>query len=273
MDRCPACGGPVVYDPEAGVYACSRCGLVVDEKPVFYYKPLEEEGRWFAGRTTMLLHNKGVGFNKPYNRLDAYILHREPPKSVRELLTAVKRLGEVYYGGVKCVVETAGAIVQDVFWDGEHKLFKVDDAAFIALNLAARLCKVPPVHAKRLPSGRRFLSVLYGLMKRYPKLAKYYRPRETRGEVLRYADLAVRRLRLSVDRGVFMKTLTEIVDRLPASGSSPKVLAGVAVYATAIKLGLDVTKRSVADAVGTPDAHLRSALKRLVGKSKVKLIP
>jgi transcription initiation factor TFIIIB Brf1 subunit/transcription initiation factor TFIIB len=263
----------VVYDSSAGVYVCSRCGLVVDEKPVLYYKPVAEEERWFSGNMTMLIHNKGIGFNKPYNRLDARILHREPPKSVKELLTAVRRLGEIYYGGRKCVVETAGAIVQDVFWDGEHKLFMVDDAAFIALNLAARLCKVPPVNAKRLPSGRKFLSVLYELVKRYPKLAKYYRPPETRGEVLRYAELAVRRLKLSVDREVFMKTLSEIVDRLPASGSSPKILAGVAVYATAVKLGLDVTKKSVADALGTLDGNLRYAYKRLVVKNGIKLIP
>lgn len=273
MDRCPACGGPVVYDSEAGVYVCSRCGYVVDEKPVFYSKPVEEEKRWFSGSTTMLIHNKGVGFNKPYNRLDAWILRRESPKSVKELLTAVRRLGGVYYNGNKCVVETAGAIVQDAFWDREHKLFMVDDAAFIVLNLAARICKVPPARAKRLPSGRKFLSVLYELMRRYPKLAKYYKPPETKSEVLRYAELAVRKLKLRVDREVFMKTLAEIVDKLPASGSSPKIIAGVAVYATAIKLGLDVTKKSVADAVGTLDGNLRYAYRRLVKKSGINLIP
>ena len=273
MDRCPVCGGPVVYDLEANIYVCSRCGFVVDEKPVTYFKPVEEEKRWFTGSITMLLHNKGVGFNKPYNRLDARILHREPPKSVRDLLTAVKKLGEDYYGGNKCVVETAGAIVHDVFWDKEHKLFMTDDAAFIALNLAARICKVPPARAERLPSGRRFLSVLYELVKRYPRLAKYYKPLEAKSEALRYAELAVRRLKLRVDREVFMKTLAEVVERLPASGSRPKVVAGVAVYATAIKLGLDVTKKSVADAVGTNDANLRYAYKRLVEKSGVRLVP
>jgi transcription initiation factor TFIIIB Brf1 subunit/transcription initiation factor TFIIB len=41
-ERCPVCGGQLIWDYERGEIVCSRCGLVVDK--IYYYGPPRSRG-------------------------------------------------------------------------------------------------------------------------------------------------------------------------------------------------------------------------------------
>ncbi len=51
-DRCPECGGQVIYDEERGEYVCTRCGLVVGKE--YYYGPVNEKPETVERRELLL---------------------------------------------------------------------------------------------------------------------------------------------------------------------------------------------------------------------------
>lgn len=243
---CPYCKGTVIYDSEAG-YVCTSCGTVVEDRPI---DPSPQRGEIIT--CTFTIHSKGVGFTIAVNKTDSRIKRDEMSRLGLVLSAMFKYYGD--YMNDKCIRDEASMIAHAVLGRDKPPLrLSYVDVAGILVYIASRRCgRSMPM--KTLPSGRRLLKALRTALETIPGLRDYYLPSKPTEEALVYVERAVKCLDYE-NPGEIVKLSREILESIPFPHATPRMLAGVAIYLSLMKLNASPAHRKVSDCVGVRDSN------------------
>jgi transcription initiation factor TFIIIB Brf1 subunit/transcription initiation factor TFIIB len=255
--KCPYCGGEVIYDCDVG-YVCTSCGTVIDERPI---DPRPPRGKTITCGFTYTLHSKGVGFTAVVNKVDHRIKSDEMGRLGLILRAMFKYYGD--YMDDKCIREEASMIAHAVLGQGKPPLKKLSyvDAAGVLVYIASRRCG-RSISMKTLPSGIRLLKALRIALKNIPGLRDYYTPSKPTEEALIYVAKAAECLDYE-NPGEIVKLSREILESIPLPHATPRMLAGVAVYLSLIKLNASPTYRAISNCLGVRDTNLSFAVRKI----------
>ena len=254
--ECPYCRGEVIYDCDVG-YVCTSCGTVIDERPI---DPRPPRGEIITRGFTYTLHSKGVGYTAVVNWVDRRIKSDE----MGMLGTILRAMFKYYrdYMNDKCIREEASMIAHAVFGRDNSSLKKLSyiDVAGVLVYIASRRCG-RIISMKTLPSGIRLIKALRIALESIPGLRDYYSPSKPTEEALTYVVKTVKCLDYE-NPGEIVKLSREILETIPLPRATPRMLAGVAIYLSLVKLNASPTYRAIAECLGVNDTNLSFAVKK-----------
>lgn len=246
--QCPYCSGTVIYDSEVG-YVCTSCGTVVEDRPI---DPSPRRGETISCCFTYTLHSKGVGFTAVVNRADSRIKCNEMGRLGLVLSAMFKYYGD--YMDDKCIRDEASMIAHAVLGQDKPPLrLSYIDVAGVLVYIASRRCgRSMPM--KTLPSGKRLLKALRTALETIPGLRDYYSPSKPTEEALAYVERATKCLDYE-NPGEIVKLSREILESMPLPSATPRMLAGVAIYLSLMKLNAPPSYRKISNCVGVRDSR------------------
>ena len=255
--QCPYCSGTVIYDSEVG-YVCTSCGTVVEDRPI---DPSLRRGETITCGFTYTVHSKGVGFTTAVNKTDSRI-KRDEMGRLGLVLSAMFKYYRDYMDD-KCIRDEASMIAHAVLGQDKPPLrLSYIDVAGVLVYIASRRCgRSMPM--KTLPSGKRLLKALRTALETIPGLRDYYSPSKPTEEALAYVERAAKCLDYE-NPGEIVKLSREILESKPLPHATPRMLAGVAIYLSLMKLNAPTTYRKVSNCVGVNSGRLLLNVRKVI---------
>ena len=254
--ECPYCRGEIIYDCSVG-YVCTSCGTVIDEKPL---DPRPRRGEAVTCGFTYTLHSKGIGFTAVVNRVDHRIKSDEMGR-----LGSILRAMFKYYGDYmddKCIRDEASMIAHAVFGRDKSPLeLQYIDIAGVLVYIASKRCG-RIISIKTLPSGISLIKALKMALESIPDLRDYYTPSKPTQEALTYVVKTVKCLDYE-NPGEIVKLSREILETMPLPHATPRMLAGIAIYLSLVKLNASPTYRAISNCLGVRDTNLSFAVRKI----------
>jgi hypothetical protein len=253
--ECPYCKGEVIYDCNVG-YVCASCGTVIDDKPL---DPRPRRGETITCGFTYTLHSKGIGFTAVVNRADSRIKHDEMGRLGTILRIMFKHYRD--YMDDRCIRDEASMIAHAVFGRDKSPLkLQYIDIAGVLVYIASKRCG-RIISIETLPSGISLLKALRIALESIPGLRDYYSPSKPTQEALAYVVKATRCLDYE-NPGEIVKLSREILETMPLPHATPRMLAGVAIYLSLVKLNASPTYRAISECLGVGEANLSFAVRK-----------
>jgi hypothetical protein len=199
--KCNYCGGEVIYDAYFSEWVCSRCGVVIDPRP--------------------------IDCSELYSHPELKYYAKNGGARVSWLISAtehVKSLSSVAYSS-DCTFETAVKLVYEIYHSHVKPLPPAEDTAKFAVLVASRLCG-EVVSFEKLFSSARELSLLL----RHSALRRLYKPPSTKELAL---DIVVKAAKCLEERGVRVDySALELIDKFTGMGLKPRTIAILVLYKT-----------------------------------------
>ena len=260
MDKCPACGGPLVNDRERGEVVCAQCGLVVaeavDTGPE--WRVFEKEKRVRTAPLKLVVKTDIAV--KPEHGVQWHRLakfHRETLHGFEKRLSAIggelKRVKECV-GLPQSVVEEAEALVKRYF--DVVGGFPPEVVAVAVLWTAAKAAGMPRPLEDFLKCSRAEERQVRRVAWRLKEEARLGR----RPSIEDYVKTLAARVNLPAP---IVKAAVELLERnrRVLAGKNPWVSAAAALWLASFKkLGL---LKALAEASGTTTASIRNAANRM----------
>jgi len=288
LEKCPECGGVVIFDGSRGEYICSSCGLVVSEHEIDTgqdwraYTEEEEEKRARTGAPmTYRFADKGLStaISPPdrdvSSRMRAKIFRWRKwnfriaaRKNLVDALNEVRRIAS-YLNLSKGILESASKIYRMVFDRHLTRGYSITGMAAASIYVACRLHKTPrpldeivnSAKANRKNVTKCIRLILRKLPLKVPKVTAL-------DFVSRYAhDLGVS---IKVQRTA-VKILEQVYKLGIQTGRDPSGLAASALYIACILEGERRTQKQIAQVAHVTEVTVRNRYKEIVEKLNLKI--
>jgi transcription initiation factor TFIIIB Brf1 subunit/transcription initiation factor TFIIB len=209
---------------------------------------------------TYTVHSKGVGFTTAVNKADSRIKF-EYMGRLGLVLSAMFKYYKDYLSD-KCVMNEASMIAHEVL-GGTGRLSLSDiDMAGVLIYIASRRCG-RTISMKTLPSGLSLFKALRIALETVQGLRDYYLPGRPVEEALAHVERATECLDYE-NPGEIVKLSREILESMPLPHATPRMLAGVAIYLSLMKLKAAPTYRKVSKSVGVRDLNLSLNVRKVM---------
>lgn len=279
--KCSHCGHEaVLYDYNAHILVCSKCGTVIDDHPV-----LPDTDRYirddslprYSGSFTHRVHDHGVGSTEIAGSLKRHIqegrtwvarnIDAKISKHDKKLVRALKELNELAkrLGAPSVVAETAGEILHKITKDSNFKEQTLKRVVAAALFVAYKKCGYPrPMKLFSKDVGMSEREIWEGL-RRLSELDKEAVSIASASEPRSYVNYIVSTLKLPQEVGALAsEILTKTRENPLISGKSPASMAAAAVYLASIILSNRKNQLEVGSSVGQTDVAVRNAYSALI---------
>lgn len=287
MECCPVCrGNHVLFDAELQAYVCSRCGTVIEERPVYQgHESFDKEGSIprYSGTFTHRVHDHGVGSTEISGSLKHHIrqgrtwvarnIDARVSKEEKKVVKALKELNEFIrqVKPPKSVSETAAEIVQRVVKNINVKEQTLRKIVAASLYIAYKACGYPrpaKVFSKEIGikegdlwEGMRKIREVYSETKITPEA---FEPRY-------YVNYIVTKLNLPPEVAALASELLANVKEI-VSGKSPASLAAAAVYLAGILMNHRRNQSEVGSVIGQTDVAVRNSYDTIVRSLNIEVL-
>ncbi|RLG81086.1 MAG: transcription initiation factor IIB family protein [Thermoprotei archaeon] len=277
-DLCPECGGKIVFDEGVYAYVCTKCGCVIEDRPVSY----ELEIRLFdnriprtSGTSTHKVHDHGIGSTeldvstagrgvkwheiaRVQKRARVSKKERVIEKALRFMNHYAKVLGIPNY-----VAETAGKILREAVEGKNYKNKTLKNLAIASIYVALRAHGRPkPAKLFSREAGISLKELWHSIKKIYDSVGRIGVKKE---EPSVYVVYIVNKLKLSHNVEKLANILLTKIHELELDIGKPAVgLATAAVYLASILLNEKRTQIQVAETVNVSDVTIRNRYGELV---------
>ncbi|MET1159779.1 MAG: transcription initiation factor IIB family protein [Thermoprotei archaeon] len=277
-ERCPECGGIVVYDPGLSAYVCGSCGLVIEDRPTSYaleIRLFEDRVPRTSGANTHKVHDHGVGsteldvntVNREYRWVYLARIQKRARVNKRERIVekALRYMNQ--YAKIlnipNHVAETAGKILREAVEGKNYKNKTLKNLSIASIYLALKvhgMARPAKLFAKQAGITLKELWRSIRVVKDSAKNIKIKRedPRA-------YVAYIVSKLGLSQRVEKLANYFVELTEKLGLNIGKPAVgIATASVYLASILLNEKRTQIQIASTVNVSDVTIRNRYSELV---------
>ncbi|OYT30484.1 MAG: transcription initiation factor IIB [Thermofilum sp. ex4484_82] len=291
-ERCPECGGPLIFDHSRGEKICARCGLVVNEHEIsfepewraFSWEDVEKRARAEPelGMSTFISRSNVDGQGKKLNsscRFKMFKLRlldkkvRNQCMFSRSFMKAIS-LARNYASKIGLsnkVVETAILLLQKIFKTRMTRGYRIDFLARATLYIACRIHKIPrPLDDFQFDLEFHERKLLRRAIRRIMEKWKIDAVRPSPIDFLsRFAsELQLSQRVVSQAREILKKAENTGI----CVGKDPTGMAGAALYIAGILTGEKRTQKQISKVVRATEVTIRNRYKELVELLGIKLV-